>query len=138
MLRQVKPKDHILLQQVDYDLSTDYIKGIVKSKKWWYLFEEGNEILGYVIYDLAAKQIKLERLFVDFHHRRRGIGTTIMYRLSEKLNDVRKCIHISVEDDNLIGHLFLKDLGFRAAVNSDDRSIYDFSYCKEQQLLLQG
>ena len=72
-------------------------------------------IIGYVVYQLLAKQIRILNFAVHRAHWRKGIGRKLMSKMIEKIaKGVREKITIAVRETNLIGHLFLKATGFKA------------------------
>lgn len=77
--------------------------------------ETGDDVLGYMIYELFKTRIHLVSIAVDPPSRRLAIGTDLIQRLVEKLGpDRRSRITLEVREGNLPAQLFFKQLGFRA------------------------
>lgn len=123
-------KDFPQLMQMDYGLSLEYINNVWKDKlKKCLVFEEEQYIKGYIIYRIFSEHIDIYEIYVDAHYRRDGIGTSLIAKLLGNLQrEQREIIKISVRDNNLGLHLFLKNLGFIASINEKDPAMYDFTY----------
>lgn len=79
-----------------------------------------SRILGYMIYSMHAKAIGVERLGVAPHARRHGVGSSLIYKLQNKLTMRRRTsIEAIVSDHNLVAHKFLHRNGFRAEILRD-------------------
>lgn len=96
--------------------------------------EIGETIVGFAVYELAKDSLIVLRMAVDYHYRRRGIGTEILARLKNKLSaQRRKYLVTLVPDTDTEDHLFLSANGFRAVkvLRSDEaseRDLYKFRY----------
>lgn len=77
--------------------------------------QHGQEILGYMIYELTRSGIHLINLAVAPSHRRKGVGTQMITKLISKLSpDHRNRIVLEVRETNLTAQLFFRANGFRA------------------------
>lgn len=86
--------------------------------------EEGEEVRGFMIYELQKKLLHVHEFAVDWSHRRRGFGTAMIDLLKSKLSSRRRTrISINVRERNLPAQLFLKALGFEAV--RVERDFYD-------------
>ncbi len=77
--------------------------------------EYGNEILGFMIYELHKSRLRILNFAVapEAHHQ--GVGTQMVRRLIDKLSQQRrKEIILEVRETNMSAQLFFKQLGFRA------------------------
>ena len=81
--------------------------------------EAGNgdrwQVIGGMVYSLNKSSIELDRFVVHSDWRRRGAGTALMKKLLTKLSGhkrTRACM--TVPDDSLDAHLFLKAQGWEA------------------------
>ena len=91
---------------------------------------EDDMVKGYVAYRFSGKNVLIQDIFVDFHYRRTGIGTQLLFEILERMSRTNKnCMRIEVSDTKLDCHLFLKDMGFKAKIHSEDSSIYVFTFC---------
>ena len=86
--------------------------------------EQGEKILGYMLYDLEKSKIRLLNLAVHPSFRRQGVGWAMLHNprmvglgagLLTKLSEHRRmsCV-LAVRDSNLPAHLFFKACGFQA------------------------
>jgi len=73
------------------------------------------QVLGYMIYELRKREIKLLRLAVLPSQQRRSIGTRCVMKLLEKLNNGRRrTLFVDVPENRLPLQLMLKKAGFLA------------------------
>lgn len=88
--------------------------------------------LGFCIYNLNSKEnYEIKHMVVDKNFRRQGIGTAIINRMKDKLNDRRYILSYSVPEDNLPFQLFLKTMGFKASlIRNSIIDFYRFEYEK--------
>jgi GNAT superfamily N-acetyltransferase len=83
--------------------------------------------LGFCIYNLNNKECyEIKHLVVEKHLRRMGIGTALINRMKDKLNDRRYILSYAVPEDNLPFQLFLKKMGFKARVVRSDLYIFEY------------
>jgi|APGre2960657373_1045057.scaffolds.fasta_scaffold03749_4 ribosomal-protein-alanine N-acetyltransferase len=87
------------------------------------IIEVDGKVVGYMLYELMNERFYLINIAVSELMRRRGLGRTLVKQLIDKLeNGNRTIIDIHISEDNLVGHLFFKSLGFRAI--SVDRDFF--------------
>lgn len=84
-----------------------------------------DDIAGFIMYSLERGFYEIINIAVHRNYRREGVGTLMMKRVMKKCGEKRDSVKISVPDDNLQCHLFLKSLGLTATVDGDH---YDFIY----------
>ena len=77
--------------------------------------EIGEQVVGFVIYELIEGQLFISNLAVHPHFYRQGIGTQIIDRLKSKLAgpSKRKRLTMFVNECNVKAQLFLRDNRFR-------------------------
>lgn len=86
-------------------------------------------VLGYVIYELHKRHLTLHNFTIDPTLRRKKIGTALINRMKEKLNNQRRhSMSIEINDKNLDAQLFLKRLGFRAVDINRTNNSYLFNF----------
>lgn len=104
--------------------------------------ELGDEVVGYMIYELHKKRLDLIVMAVDPGYMRRGIGSTMIGKLTSKLSfDRRNRITCCVSDSNLGAQLFLRDQGFKAVcilrgVGVDGADEYEMVYRVNNEVLI--
>lgn len=77
--------------------------------------EVGEEVVGFMVYELHPGEIRLVKAAVDPDRRRLGIGRRLMDRLAGKLgNGRRRCLSASVRETDLAAQLFLRACGWQA------------------------
>ena len=77
--------------------------------------ECGDEIVGFMIYELHENRINLIVLGVDPNYGRRGIGSAMIEKIVSKLSVGRRNrITLCVQDNNLDAQFFFRVLGFKA------------------------
>lgn len=77
--------------------------------------ERGDEVVGFMIYELHKNRLHLLNFAVDPMVRRETIGKSMIEKLSGKLSQERRNrILLEVRETNLDAQLFFKSLGFRA------------------------
>jgi len=77
--------------------------------------ECGDDVGGYMIYELHKNRLHLLSLAVHPSVRRKSLGRVMMERIMGKLSqDRRNRITLEVRESNLAAQLFFRQLGFRA------------------------
>lgn len=77
--------------------------------------ERGDQVVGFMIYELHKTRLHLLSMAVDPDYSRRGIGRTMIEKLVSKLTyQGRNRLVLEVRESNLPAQLFFKSLGFRA------------------------
>ena len=85
-------------------------------------FEE--RVVGFMIYELHKTRLHILNFAVHSDHRRRGVGSAMVTKLTSKLSHQRRNrILLEVRETNLESQLFFRDAGFRAV--SVLRDFYD-------------
>lgn len=93
--------------------------------------EHGDEVVGYMVYELHTHSLRLVNIAVAPEWRRNGIARLMVRRLASKLvSHNRNKIIVTVSDKNLSGHLWLRACGFQAT--KVDRNLFgdgEDGYC---------
>ncbi len=77
--------------------------------------EAGDSIVAFMIYELHRTRLHVINFAVRRSHRRLGVGTQMMEKLSTKLSTERRDrILLEVRERNLPAQLFFRSLGYRA------------------------
>lgn len=77
--------------------------------------ELGEELVGYMLYELHKRNLTILNLGVDPWYQRRGVGRAMIAKLQDKLsNERRTSIDCEVRESNLRAQLFLRQMGFTA------------------------
>lgn len=72
-----------------------------------------DQVVGYMIYELNRKRIRLTQIVVDPAWQSRGVGTVMLDRIKSKLNvHNRDRIHVEVPVDNIEALQFFLSQGF--------------------------
>lgn len=88
--------------------------------------ERGEQVLGFMIYELHKTRLHLLNFSVDAEYRRQGVGSQMVEKLVGKLSSQRRTrLSLEVRETNLDAQLFFKGSGFRAT--SVLRDFYDDS-----------
>lgn len=91
------------------------------------------QVVGYMVYVLARREIRLVRLAVHPHARRSGVGLAMIAKLLGKLDpDHRHRLTIHVRESNLAACAFYRSAGIRAVTvlpgHYGDEDGYLFEY----------
>jgi ribosomal-protein-alanine N-acetyltransferase len=76
--------------------------------------EIGNDIVGFMVYELRPRSVKILNIAVHPKHRQSGIGRMMLSRLIAKLSENRRQhVFATVRERNLAAQLFFRACGFR-------------------------
>ena len=82
------------------------------------------QIIGFMLYELQCRTLRILKIAVDAEYRRRGVGSRMVEPLVDKLSHERRSeIEVGVRETNLPAQLFFAEFGFRAV--AVQRSHYD-------------
>lgn len=102
--------------------------------------ESGGSVVGYMIYELCQRKLRLVNFAVAADRRRQGIGRVMIDKLKNKLSsDRRTRIEMLLRETNISGHLFFRACGFRATsvvrglYEDTDEDAYLFQYRFESE-----
>lgn len=77
--------------------------------------EQGERVVGFVIYELHKKRLRILNLTVHPHYRRLGVGRQMVSKLISKLSPYgRTRITLEVRETNLCAQLFFRAQRFKA------------------------
>jgi len=80
----------------------------------WVAESDGN-VVGFMLYELLPKQIRLLSIAVHPDFRRNLIGSEMVAKLISKLNSMRRSnVVCNIRETSLSSQLFFRSLGFRA------------------------
>lgn len=87
--------------------------------------EAGDDVVGYMVYELEARSLFVRNLCVAAQWRRRGVGRQLAEKLLARLTAAKRSrIHLLVRERNLAAQLFWRAIGFRATYVL--RGVYDY------------
>ena len=112
----------------------DFIRCLLHRNCIGMVAEVGDGTSGFMIYELHKNRLHLLSLAVDPIYQRRGIGSVMLRKLTNKLSrDRRNRIMLEASERNLDAHLFFRKIGFKAI--SVLKDFYDAS--KDDAYLMQ-
>jgi ribosomal-protein-alanine N-acetyltransferase len=104
----------------------DFIRCLRQRNCIGMIAEYGDDLVGYMIYELHKNRIHILNFAVDPKYRRDGIGTAMLAKLKGKLScDRRIALSLEVRETNIDAQLFFRSQGFFAI--SVLRNFYDDS-----------
>jgi ribosomal-protein-alanine N-acetyltransferase len=102
----------------------DFIRCLRQRNCIGMVAEQGEFVVGFMIYELHKTRLHLLNFAVARPFRRQGVGTQMLGKLTAKLSSQRRTrIMLEVRETNLPAQLFFRKLGFRAV--SVLRDFYD-------------
>jgi len=91
------------------------LAGLRASARIGMIAESGDEVVGWMLYQLGERGIRLHRLAVHPERRRCGVGRQLLEKLFSKLiKGRRERMSCWVGESNLEAHLFLRACGWEA------------------------
>lgn len=92
----------------------DFIRALRQRNVIGKVAEHGEEILGFMIYELHKTRLNILKISTHVDHLRMGIGKALVENLKLKLSwQNRRKLTLEVRESNLAVQLFLRSLGFR-------------------------
>lgn len=102
------------------------------------VIERGEQVRGFMIYELHKCRMHLLDFAVDPEHQRQGLGRQMLFKLKDKLSPCRRTgLSAIVPESNLPAQLFFQAQGFRcigikpgcfAPANAEPENGYRFVY----------
>jgi [ribosomal protein S18]-alanine N-acetyltransferase len=93
----------------------DFIRCLRQRNCIGMVAERDERVLGFMIYELHKTRLHVLNFAVAKGHRRRGVGTQMVEKLSAKLSPQRRTrILLEVRETNLAAQLFFRRQGYRA------------------------
>lgn len=112
----------------------DFILRLRECKTIGMVAEDEDRVVGFMIYVLKPTSLELINFAVHPGHRRRGVGATLVRKLTSKLTGSKRHeLVVRISESNLEGQVFLRSQGFLAtAVDwghfDDGRDAYVMRY----------
>lgn len=104
----------------------DFIRCLRQRNCIGMVAEQGDNVLGFMIYELHKTRLHILNFAVDPTARRNGVGKQMIQKLISKLSSQRRNrISLEVRETNLAAQLFFREGGF--AATSVLRNFYDDS-----------
>ena len=117
MIRRDMP-EVLAIEKSSFEFSwseEDYIRALKRCDCIGMVAEDGDRIVGFMIYELHKKHLHLLNLAVHPEFRFRGVGRQMVKALIQKLSSQRRNrILVEVRERNTQAQLFFKQMGFRA------------------------
>lgn len=108
----------LAIEQASFEFSwseEEFIRCLRQRNCIGMVAEKGDQVVGFMIYELHKNRLHLLNFAVHPSMRRSGIGAVMVEKLVGKLSfDRRNRILLEVRETNLEAQLFFKNLGFRA------------------------
>ena len=93
----------------------DFIRCLRQRNCIGMVAEQGDRIVGYMIYELHKSKLHIVNLAVHPAHRRQHVGTQMVAKLVSKLSSHRRTkITLEIRETNLPAQLFFRGQGFLA------------------------
>lgn len=117
MIRRDMP-EVLAIEQESFEFpwtEENFIKQLRQRNCIGMVFDEADQVRGFVIYELHATRLDVLNFAVKVSERRRGIGAAIVRKLIGKLSvNRRRQIRLNVRESNLVAQQFFRRHGFRA------------------------
>lgn len=113
----------------------DFIRCLISGRCKGVVVEHGEQVVGYMIYELHKNRLHILNFAVDPGFRRQGVGKVMVDKLTSKLSHQRRNrILLEVREGNLPAQLFFRSQGFKATrvlkdyYDETDEDAYVFEY----------
>jgi ribosomal-protein-alanine N-acetyltransferase len=117
MIRRDMP-EVLRIEHVSFDFpwcEDDFLDHLRQRNCIGMVAELDEKIVGFMVYELHERELRILRFAVHPEHRRRKVGTQMGLKLIGKLSNRRRSrIVIDVRETHLEAQLFFRQLGFRA------------------------
>ena len=108
MIRKASPEDlKELYLLVEKEFGVKYKDNVFTN---WLVYEEDDEIIGFINYDSIYENAEIEYIFVKEEHRKLGIATKLLNKMIEELKG--KNITLEVSSNNIEAINFYKKNNF--------------------------
>jgi ribosomal-protein-alanine N-acetyltransferase len=102
----------------------DFVRCLQQRNCIGMVAEQGDEVVGFMIYELDKNEIHVLNFAVAPGQQRRSVGTQMVEKLASKLSHQRRTrITLEVRETNLAAQLFFRNRKFQAI--SVERNFYD-------------
>ena len=96
-------------------IDEDFIRCLRQRNCIGMVAEQGERVVGFMIYELHKTKLHILDFAVDPRCRRESIGTQMILKLASKLSSHRRtAITLEVRETNLAGQQFFRAAGFKA------------------------
>ncbi|HUY35954.1 MAG TPA: ribosomal protein S18-alanine N-acetyltransferase [Pirellulales bacterium] len=93
----------------------DFIRCLRQRNCIGMVADQGDQVVGFMIYELHKTRLHILNFAVADAHRRQGIGRQMVEKLTAKLSNQRRSrILLEVRETNLAAQVFFRSHGFRA------------------------
>ncbi len=117
MIRRDMP-EVLRIEQSSHDYpwcEEDFLRCLRQRNCIGMVAEQGEKVVGFMIYELHKAKLHILNFSVHSDHRRCGIGAQMAEKLASKLSSHRRTrIMVEVRETNLDSQLFFRSVGFRA------------------------
>src|SRR6516164_934068 len=117
MIRRDMP-EVLQIEQSSFDFSwteEDFLRCLRQRNCIGMVAEQGEKVVGFMIYELHKAKLHILNFAVQPSHRRSGVGAQMVAKLVSKLSSHRRTrITLEVRETNLAAQLFFRAQGFRA------------------------
>jgi ribosomal protein S18 acetylase RimI-like enzyme len=99
----------------------DFVKKLKGRNAVAMVYEIGDAVLGYMLYDLFGDRIQLQELYVSPRHHGMGIGSALMEKLTSKISEKRTMIELQLpaKHHNVIPFFLRMGFTSRCEIHSD-------------------
>lgn len=118
----------------------DFIRCLQQRNCIGMVAEQGEKVVGFMIYELHKTRLHILNFSVASLARRQGVGLQMVAKLVSKLSQQRRTrISLEVRETNLAAQLFFRASGFRAISvlrgfyddTPEDAYVMEYQYCAE-------
>lgn len=117
MIRRDMP-EVLMIEQESHDYpwtEEDFLHCLRQRNCIGMVAELGEQVVGFMIYELHKSRLHILNFAVHPDHRRRGVGHQMVQKLVSKLSSHRRTsITLEVRETNLESQLFFRESGFNA------------------------
>jgi ribosomal-protein-alanine N-acetyltransferase len=117
MIRRDMP-EVLQTEQASFDFAwteEDFLRCLRQRNCIGMVAEQGEKVVGFMIYELHKAKLHILNFAVDPAYRRSGVGSQMVAKLISKLSSHRRTrITLEVRETNLPSQLFFRTQGFRA------------------------
>src|SRR5260221_6327816 len=117
MIRRDMP-EVLLAEQESFEFAwteEDFLRCLRQRNCIGMVAEQGEKVVGFMIYELHKAKLHILNFAVQPNHRRSGVGAQMVAKLISKLSSHRRTrITLEVRETNLAAQLFFRHEGFKA------------------------
>ena len=96
-------------------IDEDFIRCLRQRNCIGMVAEHGDQVVGFMIYELHRTRIHVLNFAVSPDYQRQGVGSQMIAKLAAKLSSQRRSrILLEIRETNLAAQLFFRENGFRA------------------------